>query len=218
MTGAEHRPVSAAWMERVGAEVVRGRHLIIHGNVRDMVRWRNGFVPLRQALTDVLGLSGYAVIGYYDQVDGMSSHPDEPERLARLLAVPEPAGEGGTGDGAVTSGTTGGGIGAPTGPSHTAAGPPGERAERARRQMGDALSHAAAPRYVEPSEVMSAIRRGLAQSAESLAFLVDFAELLLRDPAHVDRHERQLLALTKKAMLESAQIGPSAQPADPRGG
>ena len=197
MTGAEHRPVSAAWMERVGAEVVRGRHLIIHGNVRDMVRWRNRFVPLRQALTDVLGLSGYSVIGYYDQVDGMSSHPDEPERLARLLAVPEAADGAGPGDGAAT----------PASRPHAAVGSPGERAGRARRQMSDALSHAAAPTYVEPPEVMNAIRRGLAQSAESLAFVVDFAELLLRDPAHVDRHERQLLALAKKAMLESAQVG-----------
>jgi len=176
-------------MERVVAEIVRGRHLIVHGNVRDPVRWRNEYVPLHQALTEVLHLSGYTTTGYYDLVDGITfNHLDEPDRLNRLLAVQPTT--------ATTTATS-----ATSGPTRAT------RSGQQRDAMAASLRAAAPPSYDAPDEALPAIRRALRQAEEPVAFVVDFAELLLREPGHVDRPDRRLLGMVKKAMLEAAQVG-----------
>ncbi|MGH4010563.1 MAG: AAA family ATPase [Pseudonocardiaceae bacterium] len=188
---------TAAWMERIVAEIVRGRHLIIHGNVRDPVRWRNRHVSLREALTEVLRLSGYTTTGYYDLVDGItSSHLDEQGPLDRLIEVPPtpvpptpvPA--------------------TPT-PPPTPSGPPsgGPRSREQRNAMAQALRAAPRPSYDAPDDALPAIRRALGQAEAPVAFVVDFTELLLREPGHVERPDRRLLGIAKKAMLEAAQVG-----------
>jgi energy-coupling factor transporter ATP-binding protein EcfA2 len=176
-------------MERVVAEIVRGRHLIIHGNVRDPVRWRNEHVPLREALAEVLRLSGYTTTGYYDLVDGITvGQLDEPNRLDRLLAVPPAT--------ATTTPTD-----APSGSARAT------RSGEQRDAMARSLRAAARPSYNAPDEALPAIRRALRQAEEPVAFVVDFAELLLREPKHVDQPDRRLLGMAKKAMLEAAQVG-----------
>jgi energy-coupling factor transporter ATP-binding protein EcfA2 len=179
-------------MERVVAEIVRGRHLILHGNVRDPVRWRSQHVPLRQALTEVLRLSGYTTTGYYDLIDGIQV--DEQDRLARLIEVP-PAQN--TPDLPNT----------PPPPASDGPPRPRTRSGEQRSAMARSLHAAARPSYDAPDEALPVIRRALRQTEEPVAFVVDFTELLLREPGHVDRPDRRLLGMAKKAMLEAAQIG-----------
>lgn len=184
---------AAAWMERIVSEIVRGRHLIVHGNVRDPVRWRSEHVDLRTALTEVLHISGYPTIGYYDVIDGMSSnHEHDPRRLGRLCAVRWP-GDAGSGT-AVPAAE--GEVAAPT------------RTGRSQDRSRAALQNAALPTYNGPDEALPAIRRALRQGDEPVAFIIDFAELLLADPERANRGDRQLLGMVKKAMLEAAQVGP----------
>ncbi|MDP9793132.1 energy-coupling factor transporter ATP-binding protein EcfA2 [Catenuloplanes nepalensis] len=84
------RPV-AAWMERVAAEITRGRHVIIHGNVRDLVRWERGFHPLRPALTSLLTAFGYQLVGEYDIVDGLTfTEPGHEQQFERLISGTTP--------------------------------------------------------------------------------------------------------------------------------
>src|SRR5262249_12601785 len=60
-------------------------------------------------------------------------------------------------------------------------------------------------RYQQPKDALAAIRRGLAQSRTPIAFILDFADLLLTDPQHNDRSDRDLLLMVKKAMMESTR-------------
>jgi MoxR-like ATPase len=192
----EHATATAAWLERVVAEIGRGRHLIVHGNVRDPVRWQNEHVPLRQALTDILTRLGYQTVGYYDVVDGMSSNHDQThdrDRLARLTAVrpvaPEPRSAPGERDG-----TAGGNT----------------RVAQQRTAIAERLRSAPAPAaaaYEGPDDALPAIRRALTQNVEPVAFVVDFAELLVSDIEHADRADRRLVGILKKAMLEAVEVG-----------
>ena len=70
----DHSPGAAEmspWVRRVIAEMVRGRHVILHGNVHDIALWQGRFVPVSQILRDVLYGLGFRLIGRYDQLDGL---------------------------------------------------------------------------------------------------------------------------------------------------
>ena len=41
------------WIRRVVAEMVRGRHVVLHGNVHDEALWNNQFTPVPQKLENV---------------------------------------------------------------------------------------------------------------------------------------------------------------------
>ncbi|MBL7252715.1 AAA family ATPase [Paractinoplanes lichenicola] len=181
---------SAGWVRRFFADAVRGRHIILHGNVHDSVLWNNRFVPLREALPEMLTSLRYRLIGSYDQVDGLTfASPDGAERLHTLL-----------------------GGGTPPAPPGDPAEPAGEGPAEAARSRREAMrasmaAGAATPvTYATPEQALAAIRGALAQDREPAAFLVDFAELLLTDAEHADRPNRDLLVLVKKAMLEAAEV------------
>jgi hypothetical protein len=205
-------PPAAEWLERAAAEIIRGRHLILHGNVRDKVRWRNRYVGVREALGDLLVTCGYPVIGFYDQVDGITV-PDDPslQRFAQLSGEEPSAGPGNLAEGNAPNveqpvdARTPADAGQParTGPSAGNR----RRVADAEANMTAALSRAAPPTFQNPLDAATAIRRALAQRREAAAFVVDFADLLLLDPGHHDRSDRQQLAVTKKAMLEASQVG-----------
>src|SRR5262249_16292031 len=81
------------------------------------------------------------------------------------------------------------------------------RVGAARGAMAGSLAAAASEpvRYQQPKDALAAIRRGLAQSRTPIAFILDFADLLLTDPQHNDRSDRDLLLMVKKAMMESTR-------------
>ncbi len=192
-------PPAAGWLERAVTEMVRGRHLILHGNVRDLARWRGRYMNFNDALSDVLRTFGYSVIGFFDQVDGLVI-PGDPaqEHFARLVE----------GAASATLLTDDPGRAATAQPAAGAARPMAGagRAQQADDRMTAAIDTAAAPRY-QGIGAITAIRRALAQNQEAVAFVMDFADLLLLSPEHHDRSDRQQLGMVKKAMLEAAQVG-----------
>jgi hypothetical protein len=182
----------------VVAEIVRGAHVILHGNVHDLVVWDHSFVTLRAALSGVLASLRFDLIGRYDQVDGLSfAAPDCDQRFAALLRDGYRNDDGGSDDR----------------PGRTAPWPAsvglraGGRATAVRQRMAESVAQGAATptRYHQPGDALAAIRRALAQRSVPVAFVIDFAELLLLDPVHHDRHDRDLLILVKKAMMEAEQ-------------
>jgi len=206
------RRVVSPWVRQFVAEIARSRHVILHGNIHDVVRWQGSFVPLGQALGAILSTLSYDLVGRYDQVDGLVFDGDDGHRRFARLIEARPAGTGPEErdpdlrardqDDRVderpretpqeqTSGATGNSRGA--------------RASELHRRMRSSIREGAAeaPRYRQPSEALAAVRRGLAQRSRPAAFILDFAELLLLDPDHHDRQDRDLLLLTKKMMLES---------------
>jgi MoxR-like ATPase len=176
----------AAWLERVTAEITRGRHVIIHGNVRDLVRWEKGFPPMRSAVRSLLSAFGYQLVGGYDIVDGLSfAGPEDEREFQRLAAIADAA--------------------APAEPAAPV--PNGDRASAARGRMTQALRSAPAPTLTGPYDALSAIRRVLRQSSASSAFLIDLADLALPAPDRAGDADKRLLGTVAKAMAESAQVG-----------
>lgn len=201
-------PIRAAspWLERIAGEIVRGRHVIVHGNVHDLVRWRGGHVPLRDALTDMLQALRYSVIGHYDQVDGLTF--TEPDALARIQsAATPPARQPPPAQAPQPQPSPAQASAAQAPPTPQADASPGTAATRVDDRMAQALNSAPPPNYDRPADALGILRRALAQDTESAAFIIDFAELILLNPDHHDRNDRQILALTKKAMIEAAQVG-----------
>lgn len=182
-TGRPTAPPAAAWLERVTAEIARGRHVVVHGNVRDLVRWDRSFHPTRSAVTGLLSIFGYQLTGYYDPVDGLSfASPDDQREFHRLA---------------------GGGTAAASGQPSGAT----DRAGATRGRFAAALRDAPPPTLSNPYDAMAAIRRVLRQPAISSAFLVDQADLLLAPPDRGGDAERRLLGTVAKAMTEAAQSG-----------
>lgn len=207
------------WVQRVVAEMVRGRHVIVHGNVHDLAVWQHQFVPVPQILRGVLRELGFQLIGRYDQLDGVTvEHAadgrDADREFAQLLenapgARPAAPGRAGRGPAADGPGATASAPGAADGGNSGAgaAGRRGSRAAEARTAMATASAVGAARpvRYSQPGEALAVIRRALAQPQTPIAFLLDFADLLLTDPEHNDRNDRNLLLLVKKAMMEAVR-------------
>jgi len=182
---ANPRPTTrpaAAWLERLTGEIARGRHVILHGNVRDLVRWDRSFKPVRTAVTELLSVFGYQLTGYYDLVDGLSFAAPEHEReFHKLVAGPQPAA-------------------APVAEN-------GGRAGSARGRMAQALQNAPAPTMATPYDALAAIRTVLRQGSIPAAFVVDLADLILPAPERAGDADKRLLGTVAKAMTEAAQTG-----------
>jgi hypothetical protein len=190
MTGEPTARPAAAWLERFTAEVARGRHVILHGNVRDLVRWNRSFNPTRTAVSGLLSAFGYQLIGYYDLVDGLSfARPEDEQEFHRLVA-PAPSGAGASAAAPVAD-----------------ARPANNRAAGARNRMADALQTAPAPTLLAPYDAIAAIRAVLRQGATSAAFMIDLADLILPGPDRADAADKRLLGTLVKAMNEAAQTG-----------
>ena len=203
------RRVISPWVRQFVAEIARSRHVILHGNIHDVVRWQGGFVPLGRALDAILGTLSYDLVGRYDQVDGLVFDGDDGHRrFARLIESPPAETDGGERDPEPHDRDRD--SRADDRPRQTpqengAGNSRRARADELHRRMRSSIREGAAesPRYRQPSEALAAVRRGLAQRSRPVAFILDFAELLLLDPDHHDRQDRDLLLLTKKMMLES---------------
>ncbi len=189
---------NAPWIRRFITVAVRGRHVILHGNVHDTVLWQNGFVPMRTALTAILQRLKFDVVGLYDQVDGLVFAGDGADRFHSLVG-------GGTAPPAPAEASPP----APAAGADGAETPRARRARETRERMEAAVATGASTpvQYETPQQALPAIRRALAQDQVPCAFVVDFAELLLLEPEHHERADRDLLAMVKKAMVEAAEAG-----------
>jgi len=200
-------PRASRWIQRLVAEIVRGRHVILHGNVHDVTIWNHQFVPVSQAVREVLTALGYGLVGSYDQVDGLTfAGEDGGARFSRLLANGSADGTG-AGDDAGQPAVAQAGESPEANPG-TAGGDRARRAEAARKRMASAFAPGTSEpvRYAQPRDALAAIRRGLAQKDTPTAVVLDFAELLLTDPEHNDRNDRDLLLMVKKAMMGAARV------------
>jgi energy-coupling factor transporter ATP-binding protein EcfA2 len=99
-------PRGAPWLVRAYHELQRRRHLVLHGNVDDLIRWNDRYQPFGATLSDFLAVAGFLVIVRYNLVDGLSYHDDASREFVRRFlgdaagsaapAAESPAGNGGT--------------------------------------------------------------------------------------------------------------------------
>jgi hypothetical protein len=185
-------PIAAPWFGRAFHEVARERHLVLHGNVDDLVCWDGEYVPLRAALPGFLALHGYQVIGRYDLIDGLTFTADSPDDFVQAQLSASRDGQ------AVPTGD------AP--PASTSAGSGSERQERlssSARTLALRMNAARAATVRTTSDMLAAARRLLTQEERACAIVIDQAELVFGALGSGHEHYQGDLVHLAKVLTES---------------
>src|SRR5882757_482656 len=77
----------APWLQQAFHEICRHRHLVIHGNVEDRIRWEDMYIEFADALTSFLILVGFAGVARYGLVDGLTHVDDESRQIFSHLST-----------------------------------------------------------------------------------------------------------------------------------
>lgn len=187
----EAKPPAAPWLVRAFHELQRRRHLVLHGNIDDLVRWKHRYVPLAQALNDFLGMLGFTVIGRYSLADGLSFADEQAHRLAWQTVT--------------------GGAPAPHSPhaSTQASATGSTRSEvdsSSSRHLRESLFQQRPPEARNASEALSMIRRLLSQPAAGCAVVIDLADLLLGPEGQADEHYAANMAQLRQTLAEATDV------------
>ncbi|MEU1961730.1 AAA family ATPase [Nocardia sp. NPDC019304] len=181
----------ATWFARIFHEVRRGRHLVLHGNVDDLVLWDDDFHPVDVAFPRFLGWTGYTATTRYDLVDGLS-YADETSRsfvhsrLDMPAAAPLPAAD----------------------TSEQSA--RGRRISAAEQRLRARADSTATPAVRTPADLLAATRSLLAQQHRACAVIIDQADLIFgRDAAAEEGYQLNLAWLRK--MLTEEHYAPGAR-------
>ncbi|MCX4673528.1 AAA family ATPase [Streptomyces sp. NBC_01381] len=191
-------PLAAPWLARMFLELRRGRHLVLHGNIDDEVRWEHAYVPLREALDRFLRLAGFEIVGHFALGDGLTYADKEAESRAReLLGPPDPAVPDPAASEPYGSGSPQPGSGAPpSGDGRRAR--LAESAENLRRS----LRSAGTAEVRSARDLMATAHLLLSQDRVPCALVVHAADLLLGTDA--PQTEELQAALSRLNMLLGA--------------
>jgi len=210
-------PVASPWLARVAHELRRRRHVIIHGNVDDLVRWGDEYFPLAEVLPDFLTMNRFQIVGQFSLVDGLTYRDDETRVTAQRViaaqggAAPRPGGVAEPGSppaGAPGPTAAPGSMGAPTGAA--APGTPAARMERSSRQVRDAVRNRRPAEQRTLAEALGAIRWLLIQEHTPTAVVLESADLLVGSVGQIDDQFPTHVAHVRRLLDEAAE--PSAEP------
>ncbi|WP_174188539.1 AAA family ATPase [Nocardia barduliensis] len=180
---AQTQPV-ATWFARIYHEVCRGRHLVLHGNVDDLVLWDDDFHPVDIAFPSFLGWAGYTATTRYDLVDGLS-YADETSRSfvnSRLDTAPAPP--------------------PPAAPDATEDSARGRRITAAEQQLRARADSTAGPAIRTPADLLAATRSLLVQRNRACAVIIDQADLIFGREAAAEEGYQLNLAWLRKMLTE----------------
>ncbi len=174
---------TARWIRDVVSHLRRGRHVVLHGNVRDLAMFDGVPLSFSEALDAALQEAGYEVRARWNQTDGvtfadptMRSRWEELERDPTLAAAPR-----------------GRAYQIPRRPGVPEAPPPAP-AEAAGPQP---------PLHTQPQLALSAARRVLAAPQAASSMVIDLADRVFSEQQPVD--ERGLLVTIQLVMDEAAR-------------
>lgn len=208
------RETSSQWMTEFHNQLVRGKHVLLHGNVADQFLLNGEYCSLAGFLDTYFRSEGFEVVGRYDIADGLRLvSPDMQPVFQGLInarrrtgggavspmgepaprAANVPAGGAHGCDGTPISPSTGR---APSSPATIPPGPQPTMAPSSASQL---------PSFRSVDEAVRAIRLILAQAEVPAAMIMDFADMLVSDPERQDDSEREVLTQLKKTM-QSARI------------
>jgi hypothetical protein len=178
---------NSPWLLALTEQVYRGRHVLLHGNVNDLVLAGGRVTDLPEALVALLDGLGYVVVGRYDLVDGLCPAPGASSgAFDELLAQ-------------VTEEST------PSSAELNSEGRPGRVAD-ARDRLNRVARAPHSASAANPEVAAARIEQILRQPETATAVWVDAADLVIRDPRHIELSERQLLMRIKRAMREAASV------------
>src|SRR4051794_32866736 len=162
---------AATWFARAYHEIHRGRHLVLHGNIDDLVLWEDVFQSLPKALPSFLTVAGFQVVTRYDLVDGLS-YADEDSRKFVRSRVDTGAAE------------------PPVTPPVAGLTERGRQVSEAERALQARAATAARPDVRTPADLLAATRDLLVQNERAAAVVIDQADLIFgEDGANEERHQ-----------------------------
>jgi energy-coupling factor transporter ATP-binding protein EcfA2 len=191
------------WMVELHKQVVRGKHVLLYGNVADVYLVpelisegkqdavpKTRYLQLIPFLLDYLRHEGYEIVGQYDIADGLQlADPSMQPKFDELLV----SRRGEDTSGAIEPARPSGG----TALSRGSAVPP-------RRPPQAGTDRIAELRSAE--QAFSAIGRLLSQSSTGAAFVIDFSDKLVGDPQRQTEPELRTLVRLKKALQAAAYV------------
>jgi energy-coupling factor transporter ATP-binding protein EcfA2 len=100
--GPATESITARWLVELQQQLRRGKHVILHGNVRDVVIFEGKYMTFRDALDLALARLGYTLRCRYNTSDGLQFPEEDPRGMRRRFE--ERAGRTGTAQGATCVG------------------------------------------------------------------------------------------------------------------
>jgi hypothetical protein len=183
-------PIAAPWLARAYLDILRDRHLLLHGNVDDLVCWDSDYRPFPAALGEFLSVAGYQVVAGYDLVDGLTFFDDASRMFVESIRdrkqwstrVTEPM------------------------PALTAETPTVRQARlsASARQLHDRIESAPNPAVRTATDLLSFARDLLGQRQRSCALVIEGADLIFGAIGAGDDHYTGNLARLRKLFAESA--------------
>lgn len=157
---------SSRWMIELQKQLIRGRHVLLYGNVADQFLLNGSYLSLSQFLSKYFCEEGYRLVGRYDIVDGLRL--SDPSAMRPLFE-------------SLVSSALGGDPAVPA-PAKADAPSPAPGATPPARRVPRAGS---GPREGEPrmpDQALHAIRLVLSQAEVGVAMAVHFSDQLVGDP------------------------------------
>jgi energy-coupling factor transporter ATP-binding protein EcfA2 len=193
----------AAWLVQAFHEVQRHRHLVIYGNIDDLVRWDHGYRPFPTALGDFLAVAGFSAVVRYNLVDGLTYHDDASrEFVSRYLGPP---GAPQPGPPATASTATAPAASASTRP----AGDREVRAAASARAMHEELLAAGRAAPTTTVDALALAHRLLTQTEAPCAVVLDSADLLVGPTSQLTNEHVAQVAHVRRLLAEAALAGPT---------
>jgi hypothetical protein len=223
MSEAALAATSSRWIVEFGKQVLRGKHVLLYGNIHDQFLWEGNYVTVQEFVQQYFLRRSFDLVLRYDQVDGFTfGAPEMNKRFQDIVRkgilaenpqlggnLPTEAG-GPSGPGAGTA--AGSGAADPPAPAANDLLTPPPRSRPGAAGPGGQPAGAPPSRRVDPASAFGQLRHALGQNAASVAATLNLADMLTSDAAHYAEPEREALMQLKKCILGSALIqeGPLA--------
>lgn len=194
---------SSPWMGEFHKHLVRGKHVLLYGNVLDHFYFtlagdtQGRYVSVPEFLRHYFRDEGYEVIGHYDIVDGLSF--SDPSVMRPIFDGIVATAKGGS----APDGTPSSGPHLSPRPGTTVSTTPPRMDNPAPRTIPRAGGQAT-PLLLLPDQALDGIRHLLSHSRVASATVVDYFDKFFGDAKHQTESELRLLVRLKKIVQTAA--------------
>ncbi|MCT7973428.1 AAA family ATPase [Laspinema olomoucense] len=176
--------ISTRWIREFQKQLQRRSHILLYGNIHDPLIWRGNYLSIHDFLSAYFQDLDFDLTLRYDSIDGFRfPNPDLEQRFNDLAqqqlqrrhspAVAPPAANGA---------------------------PPRANPGAVLQQR---LGNAALQHRLPPEEAFGQLRTLVKQTDQSLAAVIDLADMLTADPDRYGQEERNPLILIQRCTLEA---------------
>ncbi|MGK7875363.1 MAG: AAA family ATPase [Xenococcaceae cyanobacterium] len=184
--------ISSRWIVDFEKHLYRRQHIILYGNVHDQFLWQGGYQGLDEFLNGYFLDKGFKLRVRYDPIDGFNFAESEMKQRFHTLAQRQLIEK--------YDGPPGGGNSPVPHPAINPLTPP-------PRTNPGAITQQSSPVDIErPERAFGDLRVVMAQSATSVAAVIDLGDMLTADPDRYAAEERNALMLLKKCTLEATIV------------